>query len=411
MAATDTTDESRRRPSRLLLTLLVIAAIVVVTSGLIWVIRNTAPEAEQSAATRRSAALVETLRVERGTFAPELVVLGTVEASRDITLRSRVTGEVVEISERFVPGSVVALGDRLLTLDPADFEIALALRQSDLREARAALAIEESRRSVARQEFAVLGESIEPSNQSLVLREPQIESARARVDAAQAAVDQARLDLERTRLGAPFAGKVIRRDVNLGSQVSPGEPLARIVGTEEYWVTTMVPQRSLRWIAFPERGEAGARVEVRNRSVWTTDEVREGEVMRLVGVVDDQTRLARILVSVRDPLALETEAPPLLLGTFVEARIAGRPLPDVVRLPRDYLRQGNTAWVMAEGALAIRELEIVFADANFAYVGAGLEDGDEIVTTPLATVAEGIPLRKQNPDTVARSAETEGGES
>jgi multidrug efflux pump subunit AcrA (membrane-fusion protein) len=48
---------------------------------------------------------------------------------------------------------------------------------------------------------------------------------------------------------------------------------------------------------------------------------------------------------------------------------------------------------MREGALAIQPVTVVFQDAEFVYVDSGLKPGDQVVTTNLATVRDGIRLR------------------
>ena len=114
----------------------------------------------------------------------------------------------------------------------------------------------------------------------------------------------------------------------------------------------------------------------------------------MIGSLDEQTRLARVLISVSDPLGLKSDAPPLILDTLMEAQIEGRPIEAVVRLNREYVREDDTVWVMKDGKLDIREIEVVFRDARYAYIRKGLESGEEVVTSTLATVAEGVGLRK-----------------
>ena len=114
----------------------------------------------------------------------------------------------------------------------------------------------------------------------------------------------------------------------------------------------------------------------------------------MIGTLDQQTRLARVLITVSDPLGQKSNVPPLILDTLIEARIAGKPIDDVVRLRRQYIHDRNTVWVMKDAKLEVRETEIVFQDAEHAYIRRGLESGEEVVTTTLATVAEGIGLRK-----------------
>jgi hypothetical protein len=87
------------------------------------------------------------------------------------------------------------------------------------------------------------------------------------------------------------------------------------------------------------------------------------------------------------------DRPPLIVGSIVQAWIAGRPLENVIRVHRDHLRTGDTVWTMEEDKLVIRVVRVAFRDSEFAYVSEGLEPGVRIVTTDLATVAEGVPLR------------------
>lgn len=380
---------------RILGSTIVCLAILAASAGGVAVIYQTEPTAQTIKATRKSAALVETVRAERGTYAPRLIVLGTVEAAQQITLSPRVSGQVTELADNFVPGGMVQAGDLLLQIDPADFENALSIRQSELEQANASLKLEQARQSLAKKELSLLEGSISESNRALVLREPQFASIQAEVSAAEAAVERARLDFERSTVFAPFDAQILSRSVNVGSQVGPGDELAQLAGIEEYWVRASVPVRSLRWIQFPDGDETGSPVILRNNDAWGKDTVRRGSVSRMIGTVDEQSRLARVLITVPDPLGRDhDDQPPLILNTLIETEIEGRPIEDVVRIERQYIRDGDTVWVMKNGELQIRNTEIAFRDAQYAYVSSGLDSGDAVVTTTLATVAEGIPLRE-----------------
>ncbi len=398
----------RRESARAVLTLIICVVLIGAAAGTTWLIFASEPTAQQEGATRRSAALVETVLVERGTHRPRLDVLGLVEPARDVLLSPRVSGQIVEMEPAFVPGGLVRAGQPLLRIDPADFEQLLTARRAELHQAEAELAIEQGRQVVARQEFQLLGEEIDPDNRSLVLREPQIASIRARVSAAQAAVEQAELDLQRTTVRAPFDAQILSRSVNLGSQVARGDPLARLVGVDEYWVIASVPLRDLRWLRFPEGDAPGSVARVRLPTAWPAGASRQAQVARLIGTVDDQTRLARVLATVTDPLGQTVDGPPLILGTIVQIEIEGRALEDVVRIDRRWLRQDDTVWVMVDGALQIRAADVLHRDAEHAYLRAGVEPGEHVVTTNLAAVSEGLSLRREgDPEPVEADAATE----
>ncbi|MFT5240778.1 MAG: RND family efflux transporter MFP subunit [Candidatus Promineifilaceae bacterium] len=375
------------------LTLLACGMIGAIAAGLIILIQNTEPTAQRVSATRKSAALVETLVVSNGTYRPVMAVLGTVDAERKIVLSPRVSGQVISLAPEMTPGGFVRAGQRVLTIDPADFENTLVMRESDVRSAEALLQIEQGRRIVAEKEFALLDQEIGAGNRALVLREPQIASAQAAVASAKAALKQARLALARTNVEAPFDAQILSRNVNIGSQVSPGDALAHLVGVETYRVVTSLPLSDLDRLTLPQGGQLGARVRVRHRTAWASGVYREGHLETVIGTVDQHTRLARVLVAVDDPLSRNGDAPPLVLNTVVEVQIEGREIANVVRLDRQWLREGNTVWLFVDETLEIRVVEIAFEDAQYAYINAGLADGDAIVTTTLATAAPGIGLK------------------
>lgn len=378
------------------ITLLICLLLVLAGGGLVALIVATQPEAEREGAVRETAALVRVTRPEAGDFRPTITATGSVRAAREITLRPRVSGQISELSADFVPGGYVEAGEVLARLDAADYRNALRQRESELAQARADLAIEKGRQDVAERDYEQMGRELSEDNAALVLREPQRRRAEAAIDSAEAAVEQARLELERTRVAAPFEAHVVSREVDAGSQVGAGDALGRLVGLETYWVEATLPLSKLAYLAFPEGETEGSPVTIQDRAAWPAGASREGRLFRLIGELDEQTRMARVLVAVDDPHARRAESadtPRLMIGSFVDVRIRGRELEDVVRVNRDHVREGDSIWLMRDGQLVINELDIVFEDAEYAYVRDGLRADDRVVTSSLATVEEGIDLR------------------
>lgn len=395
---------------RLKKTILICLLVAMAGALAVIVIFTTEPEAQRETATRESAMLVDVTSAKAGTFRPTIVALGTVVPAREITLRPRASGEITEISDAFTPGGHVREGDVLVRIDDADYRNALHQRESELQQAIADMDIELGRQEVAEQDYRQLDRELPPDRKALVLREPQLRSMEAQIQSARAAVAQAQLNLDRTTVTAPFDAQVITREVNPGSQVAAGDPLARLVGVDTYWVETAIPVDKLRWLSFAGGDpQQGSPVELRNRTAWPEGATRTGYLYRLIGDLEDQTRLARALVAVEDPLgrkAASDGVPRLMIGEFLESRIRGRPIDNTLRLSRDYIRKGDTVWLMADGRLAIRAVDIVFRDAEYAYIRSGLSAQDRIVTTSLATIEEGVRLRRK--ESGAASASTTG---
>lgn len=378
-------------------TAIAIAIIAIIAALLFFVINSTEPKAQREAATKRTAMLVDVQEVRRGNYNPVIEGLGVVEAAQDIILSPRVDGRVIEVTENFIPGGFVKKNEVLLRIDPADYENALAQMESAYAQARSELDIELGRQHVAKKEYNLLKQELREENTSLVLREPQLAAAEANLKSAESMLNQAKLELERTSVSAPFDAQVLSRNVNIGSEIDTNVELARLVGVDEYWVVVSVPVARLERITFPENGQPGAQVIIRNRTAWPDGASRKGEVMRLIGALDSQTRLARVLVSVEDPLALspETQGPKMLVGAIVQVEISGRELENVFRIDRDFLREGDRLWLKRDGKLSITEAKVVFKDKDYAYISEGMEDGDLLVISNLAAVAEGVGLRTE----------------
>lgn len=379
------------------LTVMLSGALLALAGVVVLVIFLTEPEPERERAVKKTPMLVEVVTAERGSFAPEIVATGRVRAADDAVLAAQVAGRVVERSPAFEPGAFVTEGALLLRLEAAEHAAALAQAEADLAQAEAALALERGSQEVARLEAARAGRELSEEETDLVGRGPQLRAAEAAVKGAQAAVDRARLDLARTRIRAPFDGQVLSRAVSVGSLVGPGDVVGRLLGQTAYQADLAVPVGVIDRIELPgQGGAAGSTVVLRDRAAWAEGQTREGQIVSVLGQLEEQTRMARVLVEVPDPLgrASEADTPALMAGAWVEGRLLGRPLEDVVRLPRELVRRDDTTWVMApDGTLDIRSLDLVFTDETWAYDRGGLEGGEQIVITNLSRVSQGAPLR------------------
>lgn len=381
-------------------------AILLGGIGITVLIFSTEPEAEREGATLETAMLVEVSPAEKGTFDPIIVATGTVQPVEDVILSPLVPGQIIRRDPSFTPGGFVKKGQVLLQIDPSDYRNTLELRRSELMQSQSALDTEMGRQQIAVQDLRLISDDslfgdnpLSEDERQLILRKPQLAAVKATIRASKAAVEQARLNLERTTIRAPFDAHILSQNVTLGSQVAQGDNLGRIVGTDYYWITAAVPVSKLRWLRFPQtESEEGSPVYIENSTAWSSGLYREGFLDKQIGALDGQTRLARILVKVSDPLAnnkASSGLPKLMIGTFVDVRIKGNPIEDVVRLNRDYVRSNGTVWVMKDEKLEIRQVDIILTDNEYAYIQKGLEDGEKVVTTDLSTVSDGIGLRTE----------------
>lgn len=332
---------------------------------------------------------------------------GRVIPAQEVVVQPQISGRVEHVSDDLVPGGVVTEGAELFTIETIDYRLAVEQARTRIAEAEAALALEQGRQEVARREYALFEDDL-PAGQDpgLALREPQLKAAEAAIAAARAQLRQAQVNLARTRVVAPFNAIVRAENIDPGQIVAPQTAAARLIGTDMFWVQVSVAVADLPFIDVADGDRPGSRARLSYDLGRTTLE-RTGEVVRLLSDLDPAGQMARVLVRVDDPLALEAEGPRLLLESFVNVEILGNRDVEVVTLPRRYLHNGNEVFVFNDGQLEVREVEVIWRRPDAVLIGNGLENGDRVVTSSLSTPVPGMRLRLEAQTGVAGVAETD----
>ena len=376
-----------------LLPLAVIAASAVAA---LWLM-ETGPQAKPRPKAR-NATMVTCRTVDYSAQQTVIAGMGTIAAASTVELKPRVNGEIVELNGNLVPGGHFRKGQTLLKIDPTDYRLTVRELATDVAKAESDLQLEQGNQLIAQKEYNLLGETVSDQERALMLRRPQLENLRATLEAAQTKLDQARVDFARTEIKAPFNAVVLSREVNLGTRASESTVLATLVGTDAYWVEVSVPVSQLRWIRIPQtEGDQGALVRIYDAAAWGGGVFRQGRVIRLESGLEEQGRMARLLVRVEDPLNLKsdnTDKPRMLIGSYVRVAIEGNAVASAVAIEREFIRNGNSVWVMeADGSLAIRPVEIAFRGTDQLIITAGINPGEQMVISDLAAPVAGMPLR------------------
>ena len=372
------------------------AAIVILALAFAKHQIDTRPKAERKKPPQQ-ARLVTVQSAEQITHQTEVSGMGTVIPAKEITLSPEVSGRVLYVSPLVVPGGIIEQGQVLIRIDARNYEAVVKQRQGELARARLNLKMEQGSQLVAQQEFKMLDDIVQDQDQELILRQPHLEEAQAALEAAEAALARAELDVERCTVKAPFNGVIQEKRVDVGAQVTMASPLLSLMGTDEYWVEALVHVNELKWITIPKDNQGTGSPAKIFDSAWQTGASREGIVIRLLGQLEEQGRLAQVLVSVTDPLALKNasvDLPPVLVDSYVRVKIEGKTLTNVIPINRDYLHDGKHVWIMDDdNRLKILPVEIVFRDKDTVYLANGLRAGDRIVTTDISAPVEGMLLR------------------
>lgn len=394
---TDDTSQTRRTRSRRRLFLNIGLSLAVIVAGIIGAayITKTAPKARRRPPAK-IAPLVEVARIQPGIHTVAVQAMGTVVPAREIVLESRVSGEIVALHPQFTVGGFLEKGSEVLRIDPLDYELAVTLAEARVKDSESVLKVAEEEAAAAVEEWRLLNND-NPENAeipTLVAKEPQLEAARAKLAAEKADLQKAKLDLARTRIKAPFNAIVRKKFVDFGSQVSGQEQLAELIGIDIYWIQASIPVDRLNWITIPRQSvETGSRVRIYHRNAYEHD----GTVIKLLGDLEQEGRMARVLIEVRDPLGLNEKGKtqlPLLIGEYVRLEIKGRQLDDVYRIPRAALRENSRVWVASgKDMLKIRDIDVLWRDAQTVLFRDGLQPGDRLIVSELPTPVDGMPVQ------------------
>lgn len=357
------------------------------------IIRLNPPKSQQRAAFSGPIMTVETRVVEDTYYPIMLESYGTVQPRTRSILVAQVGGQIVAVNENVRNGGFFEEGDVLANIDARDYEADVRIADATLMDARQALAEAEARTNQAQEDWARLGNTGEAPD--LVLRIPQLEAAKAKVISAESALQKANLDLERTNIVAPFAGRILRKFVDLGQVVSPNTQLAEIYATDFVEIRLPLRNRDLPFIDLPESyrfadvSRASGQVEI--HSDLGGEDSWDALLVRTEGAIDETARQLHVIAQIDDPFGRDNEGQaPLKIGQYVTARLEGKTVPGAVVIPNNTIYQGTYVYTVEDGVLRRRDIEIDWQNDVDAIIGAGLSPGDLLVTTPLGQVTSGI---------------------
>jgi len=344
------------------------------------------------------ASMVAVVAATPGTHRALIRGVGSAEARFELALNARISGQVTNVSHLFDSGHRVAKGTVLATLEDSQWQQELAEALNTEAAARVSYLEEQQEYRQAKQEWESSGLEGAPLS-PLVLREPQLESARTELDSALREVAAARKNLASTRIEAPFDAIVVSRSIAPGSYVSAGSEIGELMSADA--VEISIPLSASDWSALPDPRELTSGnyqvslLQVETGQQWT------GVVSRSEQNLNSETRQRSLVVTVATPLDQE---PPLYPGTFLQASIPGREVENIWQLPASALSQRGEIWTLNEdNRLVSHNAQVLFSDQQHIYVTPPVQSAGEtlVVIQPLSNYLEGMamkPVQEQSHD-------------
>lgn len=338
---------------------------------------------------------VEIVSVLPGSVLARVETTGLVTAAQQVSMVPQVSGALTFVSDQLLPGGRFAKGALMARIDARDYQLAVEQERSRVKQAEVELALEQGRQETARREWQLLGNAGDPPE--LAARKPQLAATELNLEAARSGLGRAELALSRTSIRAPFNSMVITESADVG-QVVGTAAVATVVGTDRLWVNVSVPVEHLAVLDIPGvSGASGSKAAV-IQELGSTQIGRAGEVLRLAGQLDPQSRTATLIIAIDDPLNLAAGTEPglpMLPGAFVSVVIEGREMAETVTVPRVALQDNAYVWIAEDDKLTRRDVTVGWRNGDDIVLTSGLSAGDQVITTPLSFPIEGMALRTQ----------------
>ncbi len=354
------------------------------------------------------APVVRVAAVEPGDHRVVVHTQGTVEPRTASDLVAEVSGRVTWVSPALAAGGFFEAGETLLEIDRADYES--AVRRARAARDRSASALDLQAAELAR--TLSLVERNVASAAMLDQRRHAERTARAALEESRAALERALRDLARTRLRAPFAGRVRSKGVDVGQFVARGAALAELYAVDFAEVRLPVRDEDLAFLdlflGYAGEGDAPRWPEVVVRGRFAgVEHAWRGRIVRTEGEIDPRSRMLYLVARVEDPYRRHGDGPPLAVGLFVAAEIEGRLLERVLELPRSVVHERDRILVVdAEDRIRIRPVEVLRHDGERVLARARLVPGERLCLSRLENATDGMKVRPLDPAPLHARART-----
>ena len=326
---------------------------------------------------------VTTMPAKAQRLSPELSLYGRVESPRQSSLTAAVTAFVEDVA--VLEGTWVNAGQTLIQLDPIDASLQVERRQADEIEARAnletlKLKVAENQRILIheknlselaeakskrheqlRQQRSISEETLnavsrEANRQAISLSRQeglvndaknQLARAEANLKRANAMLREAEVKLGRTRIEAPFAGRVTSVSVSKGELVQPGSVMVEMYDTTQMVIRTQIPGSNLA--AVKQAISAGEQLSAH---ITLRDQILEAKLTRLSGEVSRGRSSVDGLFTVSGDVPLE-------LGRAVQLRLSLPSIEDSILVPVQSMYGHDRVFIVAGERLLGIEVERV----------------------------------------------------
>ncbi len=325
---------------------------------------------------------VETMTPKKVDINYKINGFGRIYPVKSVTLIPEVQGRIIYVNKKFNEGGFFKKGEIILKIDDRDYKINLKIEEAKLKSLLEDLKIEEAKSISAIKELKTAHKLIKDiDNKSIYIieRKPYIKKIKEEINATKEKIKKAKLDLSRTIIKAPFNCVITKKYVDLGGYVSPGLKIAEIVLSGYYYVRGNIVLSDLKYL---KNKNAAAYVYFQNGISM------KAHLKYIEKELDKKGMMVKVILSL-----IPKNDNNVFLYDYVTFDIFGKMLNNIYRIDRQGLRENDTVWLVKDGYLKIKRINVIFKNLKYAYT-YDLTERDKIIITNLSSVTDGIKVKE-----------------
>jgi RND family efflux transporter MFP subunit len=290
-------------------------------------------------------------------MSPVVWVPGTVVSRNQAAIATEIAGQLTWVAE---VGDVVEKGDVVARINDQSLQLQLKNDEATIKRHEANLQYLEQQ--VNRLE-RLTEQQVAPAN-DLEEAVSQRETLVQEIVQAKVAQEQTRYQISRTRVTAPFPGRVVERLQQPGGYASVGGPVVRLVDTENIEVRAQAPLSVESYL------QEGMSLAVKGR-----DQEAKGTLRAAIPVGDERSRMFEVRVALGNV--------PWIIGSAVRVALPSASPRPVIAVPRDALiLRSDSIYlfkVTADGTAEKVAVETGIGHASLIEVKGKVSAGDQVV--------------------------------
>ncbi|MEO0338191.1 MAG: HlyD family efflux transporter periplasmic adaptor subunit [Bacteroidota bacterium] len=325
---------------------------------------------------QESALIIHQVRNSKRTN--ELLITGRVIPANETQLFSEVQGTIVSTKKAFKPGINYSKGEIILNIDDAEFELNLEAQRSAFLNALTGMMPDlKADYPMNYDSWLAYVRDYDFGNNLAELPTPQSEEEKYFITSNQIyslyfQIKSMENRLRKYRIRAPYSGMMTSTNVDIGGQVTPGQPIGQFSSRFNFELEAGIPLN------------VANKLQIGDTFTFSSNDIQgswQGKVIRINNLIDPNTQ--------NIPVYFKLVGKNIRAGMYLEGKIPTNAFDQVAVLPESALGRDESVLVLEQGTIKRKSIETidVFQDS---VIVKGLRDQDRVILNEFSKPMEGV---------------------